>query len=50
MQESGWMDLECLTQAWRLGMVAKMGEKATVLQGLADGIGRGSIVGQEGGV
>ncbi len=42
------MGLRSLTQAWRLGMVAKMGEKATVLRGLVDGVGRGFVVGQGG--
>ncbi len=49
-RDLGWWGLNWLTGVWRLGFVARMGEKVTVLQFLADGAGNGFVDRRSGGV
>ncbi len=44
------MGLDCLAGSWQGGMVARMGEKATILQGLVDGAVDGAVDGFVGGM
>ncbi len=46
----GCLGLSCLPGLWRVGIVARMGEKATVLRDFGDGVGNGFAGGRVGGV
>ncbi len=46
----GCLGLDCLAGSWQGGMVARMGEKATILQGLVDGAVDGAVDGFVGGM